>query len=400
MRRSPDALVERAARVFSARFGGPPVVCGTAPGRVEILGNHTDYNGGCTLTAAIDRHVVAVGRPTDEDVVRAQSLDFRTPAEFHVDELLPEPGGSWGSYVKAAFAALRWAGVPVGGAELVVASDVPVGAGLGSSAALEAAVAMLVLQLYPHPIESQKLAALLQRGEHEFVGVRCGLLDQFSSLHGQSDRVIFLDCASCHHEALSLGPRPPAIVVCDSRVRRQLRRDAPYNIRRRECEAAGQRFSRLLGRELSGLCGVSSADLQNVGCDVPEPLLSRAWHVIGEHERVIAARDYLCAGEVHRLGALMIESHKSSLTRFENSCAALDWLCEVVADQPGYLGGRLCGAGWGGCTVNLVAPDAVEAFLVGMRRSLEPSSDYPPPEIHVCHASNGARGERLPYDFA
>ncbi|MCK4341460.1 MAG: galactokinase [Phycisphaerae bacterium] len=381
--------------MFSPRFGGPPAACGIAPGRVEILGNHTDYNGGCVLTAAIDRHVVAVGRSIDENAVRAQSLNFDTPAEFRLDELSPEPGGNWGDYVKSVFAALRWAGVPVGGVEFVVASDVPVGAGLGSSAALEAAVAMLVLQLYPHLIETPELAALLQRGEHEFAGVRCGLLDQFSSLHGRSDGVIFLDCASCHYEVFSLGPRPPAIVICDSRVRRQLRRDAPYNVRRRECEAARQQFSRLLGRELSGLCDVSSADLRNVGHDVPEPLLSRAWHVIGEHERVIAARDHLRAGEVHRLGALMIESHKSSRTRFENSCAALDRLCEAAAHQSGYLGGRLCGAGWGGCTVNLVELDAVEAFLGGMRRSREPRPDDPPPEIYVCHASDGARGERL-----
>ena len=395
MRRSPNALIERAGRVFSLQFGGPPDACGLAPGRVEILGNHTDYNGGCVLTAAIDRHVVAAGRSIDENAVRAQSLDFDTPVEFRIDELPAEPSGDWGDYVKSVFGVLRWAGAAVGGMELIVASDVPVGAGLGSSAALEAAVAMLVLQLYPQPIESQELATLLQRGEHEFVGVRCGLLDQFSSLHGQSDCVIFLDCASGHYEALSLGPHAPTIVICDSRVRRQLRRDAPYNIRRRECEAARQQLSRLLGRELCGLCDVSSAELQKVGRDVPEPLLSRAWHVIGEHERVIAACDHLRAGEACRLGALMIESHKSSRTRFENSCAALDQLCDAAAHQSGYLGGRLCGAGWGGCTVNLVASDTVEVFLDGMRRGLETSSDYPSPEIYICHASDGARGQQL-----
>jgi len=395
MQKPADALIQRAAHAFSLQFGGPPDACGVAPGRVEILGNHTDYNGGGVLTAAIDRYVVAVGRAIDEPVVRALSLDIPAPVEFRLDELSRESGGSWGDYVRCAFAALRWVDAPVGGAEIIVTGDVPAAAGLSSSAALEAAAAMLVLQLYPHPIEPLKLAATLQRGEHEVVGVQCGMLDQFSSLHGRSDCVLFLDCASNEHEALSLGPCPPAIVLCDSNVRRQLRRDAPYNVRRRECEEARQHLSRLLGRKLSGLCEVSSAELRAVQRDVPEPLLSRARHIIGEHERVIVARDYLRAGEAEHLGALMIESHKSSRMHFENSCPALDRLCERAAGQPGHLGGRLCGAGWGGCTVNLVASDAVESFIEGMRRTRGASPGDPPPEIHLCHATDGAQGWRL-----
>lgn len=395
MSRSPDVLIERAVDVFSTRFGGRPTACGMAPGRVEILGNHTDYNKGCVLTAAIDRHVVAVGRPINDNIVRARSLTFDTPVEFHLDQPPPKPDASWDNYVKSVFAVLRSVGAPVGGVELIIASDVPPGAGLASSAALEAAVAMLVLELYPYSIESLELAALLQRGEHEFTGVQCGLLDQFSSLHGRSDCVIFLDCASLHHEALSLEPRPPAIVICDSGVRRQLGRDAPYNIRRRECEAARQQFSRLLGRALSGLCDVSPAELLEIGSEIPEPILSRARHVIGEHERVIAACDHLRAGQTDRLGALMIESHKSSQKHFDNSCAALDRLCDTAAGRPGYLGGRLCGAGWGGCTVNLVASAAVDDFLDGMRRSLESRPDHAVPELYVCHASDAARAERL-----
>ena len=394
MRRTPASLIARAAEAFVRCYGRSPTACGVGPGRVEILGNHTDYNGGCVLTAAIDRHITAVGRPIARAVVRVHSMDLESSDEFGLDASGPERRTGWAGYVEAVFAVLRRAGVKIGGMEVVLCGDVPIGAGLSSSAALEAAVAMLILQFHPHPIDTLELARLLQDGENEFTGVRCGLLDQFSSIHGEEDRVIFLDCSTGAHETLPLGRPAPAIVICDSGVTRELGRDAPYNVRRSECEQAAAVLGRLLGRSVAGLCSVSSAELSVVASGIAEPLLSRARHVVEEHERVLAARDLLRTGPAERFGQLLAESHESSRTLFETSCAALDRLCAAAAGQPGCLGARLCGAGWGGCAVALVVSDAVDSFVEGMRtwwgRSGGSAAD-----IQICYATEGAHGRQL-----
>ncbi len=367
---------------------------GIAPGRVEILGNHTDYNGGAVLTAAIDRYVVVVGRATPGTQVRIWSCNLELAGEFSAAGLRPDVRPDWTSYVKSVFAMLGGAGVAAGGMDLVIASDVPTGAGLSSSAALEASVARAVLQAYPASIEPLTLARLLQRGENEYAKVQCGLLDQFSTIHGSADRVIYLDCASGAHETLSLGSPAPAIAVVDSRVSRQLGHDAPYNTRRRECEEAKAALERRLGRRLAGLCEATPDDLERAASAIPEPPLSRARHVIGEHERVLAAKAALSEGDIDRFGRLMEQSHRSSQRYFENSCEALDRLCALAAQQPGYIGGRLCGGGWGGCTVNLVAAGAVNDFVDGMEQAVT-QWPAPRPVVHVCYASDGATGQTL-----
>ncbi len=346
------------------------------------------------LTAAIDRYVVAVGRPRPDPLVRIWSCNLEAAGEFSIAHLCPDDRPDWTSYVKAVFAMLAQADVTVGGMDLVIASDVPAGAGLSSSAALEASVARAVLQAYPAFIEPLALARLLQRGENEWAKVRCGLLDQFSTIHGRADRVLYLDCASGAHETLSLGSPAPAIVVVDSRVSRQLGHNAPYNTRRRECEQAKAALERQLGRSLAGLCEASLDELERAAPGIPEPPLSRARHVIGEHARVLAARAALTAGDIDRFGRLMEQSHQSSQRFFENSCDALDRLCGLAMQQQGYIGGRLCGAGWGGCTVNLVSASRVNDFVRGMEQAVA-GWPAPTPVVHVCYASDGATGQVL-----
>ncbi len=233
------------------------------------------------------------------------------------------------------------------------------------------------------------MARLLQRGEHEFAGVRCGLLDQFSSLYGEDDRLLMLDCGSGAHELLTLPAPSPALVLCHSGVTRELGRDAPYNVRRAECEQAAARLAALLQRPVSNLCAVSSTDLERVESGLPEPWRGRASHVIHEHKRVRAACAHVRAGELDALGRLLTASHESSRDRFENSCPALDRLWAVAVRRPGCWGSRLCGAGWGGCIVALVKPDAVEGFQEALRA--ETAADA----VHVCWASRGAFGRRL-----
>ncbi|MFH1418702.1 MAG: galactokinase family protein [Planctomycetota bacterium] len=391
----PDATLRKTLGEFQKHFDKPALACGIAPGRVEILGNHTDYNGGAVLTAAIDRYVVAAGRPLDEPRVRVRSVHHRETTSFSLDRLTPEPDAGWLAYVKSVFAVLRQAGVKIGGMELAIASNLPLGAGLSSSAALEAAIAMLVLELARRPIDRLELAKGLQRGEHEFAGVHCGLLDQFSVLFGRAGRVLRLDCATCDHEVLALGPDAPALVVCDSRMSRALGRDAPYNLRRSECKQAAERLRSLLNRPISHLCEVTLAELRDLETNLREPLFSRAVHVVSEHERVLAASAHLRAGDSHGLAKLLNASHESSRRWFENSTPALDRLCEIASGQPGFLGARLSGAGWGGAVLALVEPELTDEFVAGMTRDARPTAEFPAPEIIVCHAADGAAGRLL-----
>ncbi len=391
----PDATIEQALDEFQRYFDAPARSCGVAPGRVEILGNHTDYNGGAVLTAAIDRYVVAVGRPIDEPRIRVRSTHHQETASFPLDSLSPEPDASWPTYVKSVFAVLKKAGVTLGGVELAIAGNLPLGTGLSSSAALESAIAMLVLELSAHSIDRLELAKALQQGEHEFAGVHCGLLDQFSVLFGKANHVIRLDCATCKHEVLPLGPGAPAIVICDSRMPRSLGRNAPYNLRRRECEQATALLRSLLGRPISYLCEVGLDELRALEEELPEPLFSRAVHVITEHKRVLAASEHLRRGNPLAVARLLIASHESSRRQFENSTPALDRLCEVASRQPGFLGARLSGGGWGGAALALVEPELADAFVAGMTHDARPTAEFPEPEMFICQATDGATRQRV-----
>jgi len=382
-------VIDEASTAFDTIFGGRPTACGLAPGRVEILGNHTDYNGGCVLTAAIDRHIVVVGRPRSGDEACVHSLAMDAGSRFSVRAPARDPAAAWADYVKGVIALLLETGVEVPAFEAVIASDLPVGSGLSSSAALEAATAHFLGVLTPLTIEPTELALLLQRAENEFVGVRCGILDQFSAIHGRADHVLFLDCATLDHEKLNLGDSPPAIVLCDTQTPRSLA-GGPYNTRRAECEQAVRLLGKALGRPINGLCEVTAEELRRVEAGLPENLGNRTRHVIEENQRVLQARDALRAGRSSDLGRLMRASHESSRVNFENSTEDLDRLCRIAADQPGCIGSRLCGAGWGGCTVNLVAPAAVEGFRSAIASGFQAETGRAP-VIHVCRAADGAR---------
>ncbi len=346
------------------------------------------------MAAAIDRHTIAVGRRIDQPCVRAWSTEMAAWAEIDLTALTPDPALRWSSYLKAAFGALVGFRFDLAGMELVIHSDIPIGAGLSSSAAFEAAVANAVLTACDLKVEPAALARALQQGENHYAGVQCGMLDQFSSICGRAGRVLYLDCATCDYEALPLGDPPPVLVVADSRVSRELGGEAPYNQRRAECEQAKAILEARLGRTLPGLCRASLAELEASADRIPEPALSRARHVIGEHERVRAARQALLMGDVDLLGSLLEASHVSSQQNFENSCEELDRLCAAAAGQPGYIGARLCGGGWGGCTINLVHAARVDAFVTGLERAAAPWSG-PAPAIRICQAAEGARGVRL-----
>jgi galactokinase len=398
----------QARAAFAARFGGEPAVAGCAPGRVELLGNHTDYNGGLVMAAAIDRSTVVVGRRSAGREASVGSVNFGQTDDFSVDEIERTEAGDWSQYVRGVCWALSdWGGPLASGFEASIAGNVPLGAGLSSSASLQAAVAWFLIQLGLLPgrrrhdfngdqddVLRMELAQTLRRSENEFVGVGSGLLDQFSSLFGRAGYALFLDCDTLIHDKLPLGKPAPAIVVCDSKTSRRLA-DGMYDQRRAECDrvaaAFRDQFAHRNGFQLSWL---TLEQLQGRWQQLDPVGRKRARHVLSENERVRMGVEALKANDVVAFGRLMSASHVSSRDDFENSSPALDGLIEAAELAPGFLGGKLSGAGWAGCTVNLVRADLADDFAEAVRVTYSRNTGTTP-EIHVCRAADGAYGRDL-----
>ena len=241
--------VDSAVQAYQEQFGSRPTAAALAPGRVEIMGNHTDYNGGYVLPAALDRGTAVVGEATGDDTITLFAADFGRRAVFSANDIKRDPQNSWASYVLGVVQQLQMHGVPMGGFRAVLRSDVPAGAGLSSSAALEVATAFFLQQLFPYDMDPMEIARLCQRAENQFVGVNCGILDQFSSVFGRADGLLFLDCLTLEHDSVQMGRDDIAIVICDSAVKHALT-GGDYNTRRAECMAAAAHFGKPLLREV------------------------------------------------------------------------------------------------------------------------------------------------------
>jgi galactokinase len=393
--------LEAEARRWFRGNGREPTVMARAPGRVELLGNHTDHNGGLVLATAIDRHTVVAGRPVAGRSAVLRSLPFPDPEAFDLDAIEPSRPGAWGQYVRGVVWALSQARrmSPASGFEAVLTGNVPLGAGLSSSASLEAALGLFLLAAGVFPSCSAttdaddparlELAQILRRAENEFVGVASGLLDQFTVLMGRSGQALTLDCRSLAFERLPLGASPPAIVICDSKTSRRLA-DGMYNRRREECDRVVTFFrDRLKPRAVNQLRDVTWEDLQSAWDDLDPVGRRRARHVLTENDRVRRGAEALRSGDLAAFGRLMSESHASSRDDFENSSEALDTLISVAEHAPGFLGGKLSGAGWAGCTVNLVVADQADAFAEAVRAGYARRAGTRP-DIHICQAADGA----------
>jgi len=349
-----------------------------APGRVELLGNHTDYNGGVVLSAAIQMGIRVAGRRRDDNkiVISSEGLDGEVTADLG-DGL--QATGQWADYPLGVVAMLREAGAPVGGFEGRYVADLPPGAGLSSSAALEVATAVFATRLYPFQISPLDLAKVCRRAENEFVGVSCGLLDQVSSIFGKRDHVVFLDCRA---ESVESVPFPDSLglLIIHSGVKHALT-GGEYNERRDQCFEAARRMG------VEALRDVSSEQLASAG--LPPLVERRAAHITGENERVFAALGALRAGDGETFGRLMTASHRSSMHNFQNSTAELDALVDIAIRQPGCHGARLTGGGFGGAIVALV--DQIKSDAIAQ----VVTSDYLAAtgniaQAYPCHASDGA----------
>jgi galactokinase len=362
-----------------------------APGRVNLIGEHTDYNDGFAMPVAIDSHTWIAAAKCPDEILNVFSEHFNESAELPLTALAGPPRKHWSDYVRGVAAILQSTGHKLIGANILIYSDVPLGAGLSSSASLEVSIARALMALSCIDLPLLDLAKLCQRAEHEYAGTRCGIMDQFIAVFGRVRCALMLDCRSLDYQALTL-PADASIVICNSMVKHE-HAAGEYNLRRADCEN-GVRLLQQFLPTIRALRDVSLADLEQHRDKLPERVYRRCRHVVSENQRVLVATAALRVNDLKRFGKLMYESHASMRDDYEISCPELNFLVDLAADCEGVYGSRMTGGGFGGCTVNLVRSDAVEDFRSRISAEYKKKTGKNC-DIYICAAAHGAR-EWLP----
>jgi len=353
-------LIDHIRREHRRIHGVEPEIIAYAPGRVEVLGNHTDYNEGFVLSAAIDTGLAFALSPLEGDECLLASADFGEAVRFQAVEPGRTDKQRWSNYSRGVLTFLRERyGFRPRAFAATQAGDIPVAAGLSSSAALEISSGLAFAEFFGVTPEKLELAKIGQRAEHEFAGVRCGLLDQISSLFGRNQALVLTDFRSLEVELVPL-PGTVAFMIANTEVKHTLV-DSEYNERRERCEQAALAFARILGPRIKALRDVTWEDMKRYRDRLDPAVWKRAAHPVGEDERVLAGAAALRAGRPEEFGRLMFESHESSRTLFENSCPELDTLVDAARTIPGVYGARLSGGGFGGSIVALIEKDRATA---------------------------------------
>ena len=385
-------IIDHITRIFQETFGNAPGHIVRAPGRVNLLGEHVDYNDGFVLPAAIDRATYIVFSPADSGRTTLIAQDFKQEVSFSAQSIRSKtqvdgsPLPEWAHYPAGVMWSLSEEHLSTPGMNAVFASDVPRGSGLSSSASVEMTFALAWQTLGDWTLPPMQRALLGQKAENQYVGVNCGIMDQFASACGVENKLLLLDCRSLEWKTISL-PENVSIVIADTTVRRKLT-SGEYNKRRFACEEA----VRLLKVDLpaiKSLRDVSVEDFNRLAGKLPEEVSKRARHVVEEIERSKQAETLLEAGNVQHFGELMNQCHISLRDLYEVSCPELDVMVRVAQSLDGCYGARLTGAGFGGCTVNLVKREMADAFALALSHGYESETGLRP-EIYVTGASNGA----------
>ena len=384
--------IEQLTDIYREKFGHTPAHIARAPGRVNLLGEHVDYNDGFVLPAAIDRETYIAFSPTDAHASTLLALDFDQQVSFSSEEILRKgqpdstPLPEWALYPAGVLWALQEENLMAPNMNAAYSSNVPQGSGLSSSASIEMAFMIAWQTLGGWDLAPMQRALLGQKAENNYVGVKCGIMDQFASACGVENKLLLLDCRSLEWQTIPL-PENVSIVIADTTVRRKLT-TGEYNNRRSACEEA----VRLLSRELPGiksLRDVSLDDFNRLAASLPVEIEKRARHVVEEIERSKQAQALLEAGEIQSFGKLMNECHVSLRDLYEVSCPELNAMVDIAQSIQGCYGARLTGAGFGGCTVNLVVNESVAAFAQMLAKNYQSETGLVP-EIYVTHAANGA----------
>ena len=372
------SLLKKVQIAFQEAFSEAPAFLLRAPGRVNLIGEHTDYNDGFVLPMAIDRVITIALRPRRDQRVHLRSLDFAEPAEFSLNEITH--GSGWGDYIRGVAWVLEQEGFELSGWEGILASDIPVGAGLSSSAALELAAAR-AFQLVSHwEWDARRMALACQNVENEWLGLQSGIMDQMASASGKEGHAILLDCRDLSIDRVPL-PKGVTVIILDTATRRGLVGSA-YNERVTQCNQASDFFG------VPALRDVSLNTFAKKEKELAPLIRQRARHIITENERTLQAAEAMRNNDAEKLGALMNESHRSLCDDFEVSSEALNAMVEIAQAQPGCLGARMTGAGFGGCAVALVRDEQVAAFVEKVYAVYRHETELTP-NIYPCQPSNG-----------
>ena len=376
--------LEKTTQTFISAFAVQPTLSVQAPGRVNLIGEHTDYNDGFVLPCAIDYHTVITGSRRNDDRVRVIAVDYDGEEdEFDLGKpIQPRKNLLWANYVRGVTKYLLEAGYRLGGANLVISGNVPQGAGLSSSASLEVATGQFFKSLFNLAISPTEIAQIGQRAENLFVGCNCGIMDQFISALGEEGHALLIDCRSLETRAVAM-PAGVDVVIVNSNVRRGLV-DSEYNTRRQQCETAAAHFG------VKALRDLTLAQFEERAHELDPVVAQRARHVITENARTLEAADVLARGDLTRMAVLMAESHASMRDDFAITVPPIDTLVNLIKEQLGAQGGvRMTGGGFGGCIVALV-PSAMTASVCAVIEERYPQATGLQPTIYICQPSAGA----------
>ena len=374
---------------FKDQYGATPRLF-SAPGRVNIIGEHTDYNDGFVLPMAINRRTYVAIAPRADARLRIKSVVLNESAEVSLEPARSEEKKKWINYAAGVAWILDKRGLELRGANIVIDSDVPIGGGLSSSAALEIATGKAITGIADVDLDPVKLAQAAQQAEHEFAGAKVGIMDQLTATLGRKDHALLIDCRSLDVRHISLAKLDATFVVCNTNVKHELASSA-YNERREECE----RGVELLGKKLPNvraLRDVSVTDFKKHENELPEPIRRRCRHVVTENDRTLKAAEALENGDREALGELMKQSHESLKNDYEVSCRELDLMVGIATSCDGVFGARMTGGGFGGCTINIVSDKAVAEFQKTITREYRDATNIAP-DIYIVTADDGAREE-------
>jgi galactokinase len=378
-------------KIFNEKYTDTGLIKGafSAPGRVNLIGEHTDYNDGFVLPMAIEREIIMLGQLRNDRLVQVFDLAYKAETKFSLDNLFPSKKDTWANYLMGVMDEIQKAGYPLQGANLIFISNIPQGAGLSSSAALEVGTALTMAKLNSLEIKPVEMAHLCRRAENNFVGVACGIMDQYVSCLGQKNYALFIDCRTNNYELIPFRDSNYQIVICDSKIRRDLI-NSEYNKRREECKKATEFFTHRFGHKVQALRDVTIEEFKQYQEHLPETIARRARHVILENYRVQASKKAIEAGDYITFGQLMIESHQSLKVDYEVSCGELDLLVDLALKQEGVLGARMTGAGFGGCTVNLLKREKVNIFKKTIQKEYKRITGIIP-DTYITIPADGAK---------
>lgn len=361
-------MQNRITEVFRNQFGTEPLLF-RSPGRVNIIGEHTDYNEGFVLPAAIDKYIYIAIAPRTDKEIHLYSQDFREGCVFSLDNALSPVAAGWPNYILGVVDQLQKKECPLSGFNLVIDGDVPIGAGLSSSAAVECATAFALNHLFSLQLDRMEMVKLAQQAEHTFAGVRCGIMDQFASMFGKKGHAIKLDCRSLEYEYVPLDLKGYKIVLLNTNVKHNLA-STEYNTRREQCEQ-GVAWVKEHHPEVKSLRDITLPMLEQLVLPKDELIYRRCKFIVEENLRLQLACEDLNRGDLAALGSKMFRTHEGLSKEYEVSCKELDFLVDAVKNNPAVPGARMMGGGFGGCTINLVREDAIEGLVDNLRHSYE-----------------------------